>query len=115
MIMFQLFPAHRLACHQCTGPKNSPCAGILNTTATFCPVFNPDLDDLCYISKINGVFERGCISSLVPNRCNVNKCELCSGHGCNFGKPANSAQKVHSFTNLISIVMLSVATIIINK
>lgn len=114
MTLYQLFPAHRLACHQCTGPKNSPCAGIINTTATFCPLFNPDLDDLCYISGPNGVYERGCISSMIPNRCNTNKCELCRGHGCNFGKP-NSAHKVHSLTNIIFIVMLSVAMITINK
>ena len=114
MILYQLFPSHRLACHQCTGPKNSACAGILNTTATFCPLFNPDLDDLCYIIRVNGVYERGCISSMIPNRCNTNKCELCRGHGCNFGEP-NSAQKIHSITNIASIVLLSVAIIIINK
>lgn len=114
MTFFQLFPAHRLACHQCTGPKNSPCAGIINTTATFCPLFNPDMDDLCYISRPNGVYERGCISSMISNRCSTNKCELCVGHGCNFGK-FNSAQIVHSLTNNIFIAMLSVAIITINK
>lgn len=63
---------------------------------------------------LKGVFERGCISTMTPNRCNTNKCDLCRGHGCNFGKPS-SAHKTHSLTNIVFTAMLSVAMIIINK
>jgi len=77
-----VFPAHRLACHQCKGNLNSTCSEqFVTQNPDVCPLYNST--DSCYIRRTDKEVQRGCLSS--DNNCqNTTQCYTCTGHGCNF-------------------------------
>lgn len=109
-----IFPSSRLLCHLCSGGVNSTCAGHVNTTMVFCPLFAND--DRCYTARPNGNYERGCLSSLANSaRCGADEaCFTCTGNGCN-SADFNSAINIFSGVTMIPFLLISVFMTMLNK
>uniref|UniRef100_A0A1Q3EVM5 Putative conserved secreted protein n=1 Tax=Culex tarsalis TaxID=7177 RepID=A0A1Q3EVM5_CULTA len=99
-----------LRCHQCRvtdSDKSCNDEKTNLTSASFCSNYQPG--DKCYSRTVDGVFERGCQSTLGVNanacdKLGANECQLCADPGCN--KLKNSADRTFlQFTVLITGVV----------
>jgi len=77
----EVFPLHRMQCHQCRGDLNGSCDGIPMQVPTICEMF--DANDRCYIHRTSTTVTRGCFSNRGTNCEDPHHCHICEFSGCN--------------------------------